>query len=108
MPNKYLQSGGFLGTLIDSLKYVLNLVVKLFWWIIFPILKWIGQIWPKHGFKDREILDYFDYTNWNFGELWVFMYYCAKSVIYLILFCFGGPVVIFIGIIYLYYQLGKK
>ena len=106
MPNKYLQSGGnILGTLIDVLKFILNLVVKLFWWIIFPILKWIGKIMPKKGI---EGFDYIDYKNWQFGELWVFMYYCAKSVIYLILFCFGGPVVIFIGVIYLYYQLGKK
>jgi len=109
MPNKYLQSGGnVLGPLTYTLTFILNLVAYLFWLIIFPILKWIGKIWPKHGFKDRDTIEYFDYTNWDFGELWVFMFYCAKSVIYLIFFCFGGPVVIFIGIIYLYYQLGKK
>ena len=44
-------------------------------------------------------------SEWDVGLLWIYLKFCLKTIIYLIIFCFGGPIVILIGIIYLYSQL---
>ena len=44
-------------------------------------------------------------SEWDVGLLWIYLKFCLKTIIYLIIFCFGGPIVILIGNIYLYSQL---
>ena len=109
MPKKiYNQSGGFLGGLIAILKFILRIVVEIFKQIIIPILKPFFRIWPKTD-EMKEPDDYVDFENkWNIGYFWIYAKWCIKVIIYLILFCFGGPIVILGGIIYLYSKLGSK
>jgi len=45
---------------------------------------------------------------WEWGGLWYYLKWCIKTVIYIIIFCFGGPIVILIGVAYLYSQLFTK
>ena len=49
-----------------------------------------------------------DPRKWEWGGLWYYLKWCIKTVIYIIIFCFGGPIVILIGVAYLYSQLFTK
>jgi len=104
----YNQSGGFLGGLIAILQLIIKLVMEIFQHIIIPILKPFFGISPKKD-EIEERIDWIDFENkWNIGYFWIYAKWCIKVIIYLILFCFGGPIVILAGIIYLYSKLGSK
>lgn len=47
---------------------------------------------------------------WEAGQglLWKYMWWCLKVAGYLVVFSFGGPLLILIGIIMLYSNLAKK
>ena len=47
---------------------------------------------------------------WQAGQglLWKYMWWCLKVAGYLVVFSFGGPLLILIGIIMLYSNLAKK
>ena len=47
---------------------------------------------------------------WKTGQglLWKYMWWCLKVAFYLVVFSFGGPLLILIGIIMLYSNLAKK
>ena len=47
---------------------------------------------------------------WKAGQglLWKYMWWCLKVAFYLVVFAFGGPLLILIGIIMLYSNLAKK
>ena len=109
MPKKiYNQSGGFIGGFIAILKLIITIVIEIFKQIIFPILKPFFGISPKKD-EIEETIDWIDFENkWNIGYFWIYAKWCIKVIIYLILFCFGGPIVILAGIIYLYSKLGSK
>ena len=102
----YNQSGGFIGVLVAILKLIITIVMEIFKQIIFPILKPFFGITPKQD-EIEETIDWIDFENkWNIGYFWIYAKWCIKVIIYLILFCFGGPIVILAGIIYLYSKLG--
>ena len=52
--------------------------------------------------------DWYDFKNWTFGYLWKYLWWSLKSCFYLLIFCFGGPLIILFGIILLYKNLGDK
>jgi hypothetical protein len=109
MPKQiYNQSGGFIGALVMILKFIITTVIKIFIFIIIPILKPFFRIWPKTD----EMNEPYNVVNfekkWNIGYFWIYAKWCIKVIIYLILFCFGGPIVMMAGIIYLYSKLGSK
>ena len=109
MPKKiYNQSGGFIGALVMILKFIITTVINIFIFIIIPILKPFFRIWPKTD----EMNEPYNVVNfekkWNIGYFWIYAKWCIKVIIYLILFCFGGPIVMMAGIIYLYSKLGSK
>ena len=109
MPKKiYIQSGGFIGGFIAILKLIINIVVEIFKQIIIPILKPLFRITPKQD-EIKETIDWIDFEKkWNIGYFWIYAKWCIKVIIYLIIFCFGGPIVMLAGIIYLYSKLGSK
>ena len=104
----YNQSGGFLNAFVAILKFIIQIVVKIFQHIILPILKVFFRIWPKTDeMKEPSNVVNFN-KKWNIGYFWIYLVWCIKVIIYLILFCFGGPIVMLAGIIYLYSKLGSK
>lgn len=103
----YNQSGGFLGALVQVLKFIIQIVIKIFQHVIIPILKPFFRISPKTD-EIKEPMNAVSREKWNIGYFWIYAWWCIKVVIYLILFCFGGPIVILAGIIYLYSKLGTK
>ena len=104
----YNQSGGFLGALVQVLRFIIQTVIKIFIHIIIPILKPFFRIWPKTDeMKEPSNVVNFE-KKWNIGYFWIYATWCIKVIIYLILFCFGGPIVMLAGIIYLYSKLGSK
>ena len=108
MPKKiYNQSGGFIGALIQILIFIIKLVIKIFQHVIIPILKPFFRITPKIG-EMKEASNVVNFKKWNIGYFWIYAKWCIKIIIYLILFCFGGPIVMMAGIIYLYSKLGSK
>ena len=105
MTNKiYNQSGGWL----DGIGAYLIGIVKEILIAILEFIKAQFKIWPKTKEMDGFV-DWFNLTKkWDWGNFWIYIKWCFKVVIYLILFCFGGPIVILAGIIYLYSKLGTK
>jgi len=104
----YNQSGGFLGALVVILKYIIQIVIKIFQKIIIPILKPFFRITPKKD-EIKEASNILNFKKkWNIGYFWIYAWWCIKVIIYLILFCFGGPIVMLAGIVYLYSKLGSK
>ena len=57
-------------------------------------------IYPEGG--------YFEFNDYFVGLLWKYLYWCLKSCVYLLIFCFGGPVLILVGIIFMYKHLFKR
>lgn len=105
------QKGGFVDTLVNILKTILFDIVipvlRVFAKIIGPLFK----ILPKEDFSEfNRVGELLPSSNRriDWGLAWKYIYWCIKTVIYLIIFCFGGPIVILIGIIYLYSSLFKK
>lgn len=50
----------------------------------------------------------FEFNEYFVGIFWKFIFWCFKSSFYLLIFCFGGPVLILFGIIYMYQHIFKK
>ena len=97
----YNQSGG---------AAVLAIAGQFLVGIVTEIIKQIYEF-CKWAFKlglDKDSNWEKDPRKWNWGSLWIYIWWCFKVTIYLILFCFGGPIVILAGIIYLYSKLGTK
>lgn len=91
--NNIEQSGGFVFDLLATIpKFVISVVVY-----ILTSLKnlLIVLLNPKV---------------WEAGQglLWKYMWWCLKVAGYLVVFSFGGPLLILIGIIMLYSNLAKK
>ena len=63
------------------------------------------KIAPADGWRKG---DYTDFRNYFVGGLWKFLWFSVKSSLYLLIFCFGGPILMIIGIIYLYKNLFNK
>jgi len=104
----YNQSGGFLGALVRVLQFIIETVIKIFRRIIIPILRPFFRITPKIN-EMKEASNVLNFKKkWNIGYFWIYATWCIKVIIYLILFCFGGPIVMLAGIIYLYSKLGSK
>jgi hypothetical protein len=103
---QYNQSGGMPGAVVAVGKFVVVVV----WSIgvaLFDLFKNTFYISPKTH-KMNGVLDYVDYNLYKWGSFWIFLKWCFKSAIYLVIFCYGGPIVILAGIMYLYSQLIQK
>jgi len=98
----YNQSGGWLGVIGAYLIGIVKDILKAIW----EFIKAQFKIWPKEGVEGIDLLNL--KKKWDWGNFWIYIKWCIKVVIYLILFCFGGPIVILAGIIYLYSKLGTK
>ena len=106
---QYNQSGGFAGALAYIGNFVVGVVMNIIT-ALKDLLIVCFQFWPKKG--ENAPQGFIDYLNlkkkWNIGHFWVYIWWCIKVIIYLILFCFGGPIIMLAGIVYLYSQLGGK
>ena len=103
---QYKQSGGMPAAVAAVGQFVVIVVYNILIGI-YELFKKAFILWPKTN-KMNGPLDYFDYTLYKWGGFWIFLKWCFKSAIYLVIFCYGGPIVILAGIIYLYSQLIQK
>lgn len=104
------QKGGFPGALVSVLSKILDIVQGIFK-LLWMAIKYIFKFEPKDNWKNfNRVGELFPSSNEriDWGVAWQYLYWCFKTVIYLIIFCFGGPLVMLIGIIYLYSTLIKK
>ena len=109
MPQKYNQSGGAYVILAWIAQFIIE-ILKAIW----EFLKTLFKICPNDEAEDwkgcfknlgwKQV----NPKKWDWGDLWLYVKWCIKTVIYIIIFCFGGPVVILVGIAYLYSQLFTK
>ena len=91
--NNIEQSGGFGIDLIATIpKFVISVVVYIL-----------------TSLKDLLIV-LLNPKVWQAGQglLWKYMWWCLKVAGYLVVFSFGGPLLILIGIVMLYSNLAKK
>ena len=91
--NNIEQSGGFVFDLLATIpKFVISVVVYVL-----------------SSLKDLLIV-LLNPKVWQAGQglLWKYMWWCLKVAGYLVVFSFGGPLLILIGIIMLYSNLAKK
>jgi hypothetical protein len=107
MPIKYSQKGGF--SFFALLAQIIIEILMAIWGFIKDILK----VCPNDEAADwkecyPQKLKHIDPRKWEWGALWYYLKWCVKTVIYIIIFCFGGPIVILIGVAYLYSQLFTK
>jgi len=96
-----IQYGGFAGVVATIGKFTVNIVISIFK-TLYSSLRSIFYFWPNKKYK------WYNLPKWKIGHLWIYMWYCFKTCIYLMLFVFGGPVVIIFGIAYLYMKLYSK
>jgi len=90
--NKFEQHGGF-PTLISAIaQFIASVVVKVL-----------------EALKDLFIM-LFNPKVWQSGQglFWKYLWWCLKVAGYLVVFSFGGPLLILIGIIMLYSNLALK
>ena len=97
----YNQKGGFAVLAIVG-QFIVGIVIEI-GKKIYEFCKWAFKLGLDHD--DQTTLKFWD---WDWGSFWVYIGWCIKVVIYLIIFCFGGPIVMLAGIIYLYSKLGTK
>ena len=107
MSIKYKQKGGF--SFFAILAQIIIEILMAVWGFIKDILKVCPNDEAK-SWKDcyPQKLKHADPRKWEWGALWYYLKWCVKTVIYIIIFCFGGPIVILIGIGYLYSNLFTK
>ena len=53
-------------------------------------------------------VEWWDFGGWEAGLFWRYVWWCIKSVTYLMIFAIGGPVITIIGVFFLYKNLGTK
>ena len=96
---KYIQHGG-VPTLIALIGQFIATIVVI-------VLQGV-----KNGFDATMKIypndEWYDFKNWTVGYLYKYLWWCLKSAFYLLIFCFGGPLIILFGIILLYKNLGDK
>ena len=102
-PQLYKQSGGVVSLIATIGMYIMQVVINVCYGL-FNMLTVVGRLYPKDGTDSM-----FDLQNgWNVGLIWKFIWFSIKSSFFLLIFCIGGPVVIIIGIIYLYKNIFEK
>ena len=109
MSKKYNQRGGMPVIVAWIAQFILEIIKAV---LIF--IKDLVKVCPNDkATKFSECLSgswgrMLDPRKWEWGALWYYLKWCVKTVIYIIIFCFGGPVVILVGVAYLYSQLFTK
>ena len=90
--NKFEQHGGF-PTLIPAIgKFIASIVLAVLEKLADALIALLSpKVWETGK-----------------GLLWKYMWWCLKVAFYLVVFSFGGPLLILIGIIMLYSNLAKK
>ena len=99
--NTKIQSGGFAGVAATIGKFTVNIVISIFK-ALYSALRSTFQIQWSDKYPKWNL------QKWKYGHLWIYMWLCVKTCLYLIIFVFGGPVVIVFGIAYLYMKLYSK
>lgn len=90
--NKFEQHGGFVMVITAIGKFVVSIVVT----IIEKLLNGLVALLNPKVWQTGQ------------GLLWKYMWWCLKVAFYLVVFSFGGPLLILIGIIMLYSNLARK
>ena len=90
--NKFEQHGGFVMVVTAIGKFIVSIVATI-----------LEKLW-------NGIVALLNPKVWETGQglLWKYMWWCLKVAFYLVVFSFGGPLLILIGIIMLYSNLAKK
>ena len=105
---KYTQKGGAPVILAWIAQFIIE-ILKAVW----DFMKGLIKVCPNDEAADwkecyPQKFKHMDPRKWEWGALWYYLKWCIKTVIYIIIFCFGGPIVILIGVGYLYSQLFTK
>ena len=99
------QKGGadVLGPIMQIVNFVAKLVGKVF--------SGIGSV-ASGGFKVTPPMDpttpWYKFSEYEWGPAWIVLHYLGKAMMYLIIFVLGGPIVVIIGVIYMYMKLFKS
>ena len=90
--NKFEQHGGFVMVVTAIGKFIVSIVATI-----------LEKLW-------NGLVALLNPKVWETGQglLWKYMWWCLKVAGYLVVFSFGGPLLILIGIIMLYSNLAKK
>lgn len=100
---RYIQHGGVTELVGIIGSFIAAVVVNVFYGIKEGVKSTMRFWW-----KDAEGEYIYNPLNWSYGFLWQYLWWCIKSSFYLLIFCFGGPLIILFGIILLYKNLGEK
>ena len=98
----YQQQGGVVSLIATIGMFIMQVVANL--------LIALGNL-AGAFFKIIRISEYpfYDFQKgWEIGLFWKFLVFSVKSALFVLIFCIGGPVVILIGIFYLYKNLFEK
>ena len=98
----YDQKGGVVGLIATIGMFIMQVVIN----ILAGLYGFAGmffKLWPNNEYPIYD-LD----KGWEVGLFWKFIAFSVKSALFVLIFCIGGPVVILIGIFYLYKNLFEK
>ena len=90
--NKFEQHGGFVMVVTAIGKFIVSIVATILEKLADALIALLSpKVWETGK-----------------GLLWKYMWWCLKVAFYLVVFSFGGPLLILIGIIMLYSNLALK
>ena len=100
--NKNIQKGGadVLGALILIGENVLKILITVFTKLTQGFMI-ISKIEPPSD----PTTPWYYLSEYNWGYLWLFLYYSVKAIMYVVIFTLGGPIAVIVGIIYMYMKL---
>ena len=90
------QQGGFVGGLVDILKWIIMVPVNILKYIFVELLA--HQLDPRFTFTKKS----------NKSGLWKFLIFALKCGAFLCIFAIAGPIFMLIGITMIYGKLFKK
>ena len=96
-----IQTGGFVGGLVAIGQFVGQLGVYIVVGF-FELLRKFFYIPAPYE------VEWWDIGGWEAGAFWRYIWWCIKSVCYLMIFAMGGPIITIIGIFFLYKNLASK
>ena len=107
---RYKQKGGTPAAVVAISDIILNIVKSIFK-NLYSGIKGIIRIWPQDvkppNFSPAQLLPN-NNERFEWGLLWIYLWNCVRIAMFLVIFTFGGPLLIVIGIIYIYSKLATK
>lgn len=98
----YDQKGGVVGLIATIGMFIMQVVIN----VLAALYSFGGMFFKLYPNREYPIYD-LD-KGWEVGLFWKFLAFSVKSALFVLIFCIGGPVVILIGIFYLYKNLFEK